>query len=54
MSKPKAPYYYKEKSSDAYHWELSCHDNHYPADGWVKSDKPPSNREQCIHCQQKK
>jgi len=24
MSTPKAPYFYKESGSDAYHWETSC------------------------------
>lgn len=53
MSKPKAPYYYKENSSDAYHWELSCSNNHYPASGWKKSDNPPRGREQCNQCKSK-
>lgn len=53
MSTPRAPYYYKQDSSDAYHWELSCHLNKYPAEGWVKSETPPAGREQCNTCKAK-
>ena len=53
MSKPRAPYYYKKEGSDAYHWETSCADNHYPAPGWVKSDSPPRGREECNQCKSK-
>jgi len=53
MSKPSAPYYYKENSSDAYHWETSCSKNNYPAPGWKKSYTPPAGREQCNECKSK-
>jgi len=53
MSKPSAPYYYKETGSDAYHWEKSCSKNRYPAPGWKKSDRAPSGREQCNECKNK-
>ena len=53
MSKPTPPYYYKEHSSDAYHWERSCSRNHYPAPGWKTSPTPPSGREQCNECKGK-
>lgn len=53
MSTPSAPYYYKKNSSDAYHWETSCSNNHYPAPGWEKSYTKPSNREQCNICKAK-
>jgi len=53
MSKPSAPYYYKENSSDAYHWEILCSKNHYPDPGWKKSDTAPSGREQCNECKSK-
>jgi hypothetical protein len=53
MSDPKAPYYYKESDSDAYHWETSCSKNHYPAAGWKKSNTKPSGREQCNECKGK-
>ena len=53
MSEPKAPYYYKENGSDAYHWETSCEKNEYPAPGWVKKDTPPAGREQCNECKSK-
>ena len=52
MSKPKAPYYYKD-SSDTYHWETSCDKNHYPAPGWHKANDIPSGREQCNECKNK-
>ena len=50
MSKPSAPYYYKEEDSDVYHWE-KCHKNFHPAEGWEKTNEKPSNREQCDACQ---
>ena len=53
MSQPKAPYYYKEHGSDAYHWETSCSRNHYPAAGWKKSNTKPAGREQCNECKKK-
>ena len=53
MSKPKAPYYYKENSSDAYHWETKCSKNKYPAPGWKKSNVAPAGREQCNECKTK-
>jgi len=53
MSKPSAPYYYKEKGSDAYHWETSCSKNHYPAEGWVRTWTEPTGREQCNECKDK-
>lgn len=53
MSKPKAPYYYKETGSDAYHWETSCSKNRYPGPGWKKSWSVPSGREQCNECKGK-
>jgi hypothetical protein len=52
MSKPHPPYYYK-KDSDTYHWETSCSNNFYPAEGWVKSYTVPSGREQCNKCKEK-
>ena len=53
MSTPHPPYYYKEYTSDAYHWERTCSQNHYPATGWKKSDTRPSGREQCNQCKSK-
>ena len=40
MSKPNAPYYYKE-GKDTYHWEKSCSNNNYPG------------KEQCNQCKSK-
>jgi len=54
MSSPKAPYYYKVNSSDAYHWEKSCSKNHYSSPGWTQSNTPPAGREQCNECKGKK
>jgi hypothetical protein len=51
MSAPSAPYYYKE-GSDTYHWETSCSKNHYPAQGWKKTNTRPS-KEQCNECKSK-
>lgn len=51
MSTPKAPYYHKP-SSDTYHWETSCTQNNYPAQGWVKINNKP-NKEQCNQCKSK-
>jgi len=53
MSKPSPPYYYKENSSDAYHWHTNCSKNHYPAPGWKKSYTAPTGREQCNECKTK-
>ncbi len=53
MSKPEAPYYYKEVGTDAYHWERSCSRNHYPDPGWKESYTPPPGREQCNECKSK-
>ena len=52
MSKPTAPFYYKN-GSDTYHWEKDCHLNKYPATGWEKSNTAPSGREQCNTCKGK-
>ncbi len=52
MSKPSAPYYYKE-GSDTYHWETSCSKNHYPAPGWKKTFTRPAGKEQCNECKTK-
>lgn len=52
MSNPKAPYYYK-KSSDTYHWELSCSKNGYPGAGWEKTNTKPTGKEQCNECKAK-
>ncbi|MFQ5730095.1 MAG: hypothetical protein ACE5GN_07020 [Waddliaceae bacterium] len=52
MSRPAAPYYYKE-GSDTYHWESSCSKNHYPAQGWKKVYSAPSGKEQCNECKSK-
>lgn len=51
LSSPSPPYYYKEEGSDAYHWHMECHKNHYPNSGWVKKKTKPSSREQCDSCQ---
>jgi len=55
MSKPKPPYYFKEdKTVDTYHWETSCHLNHFPAEGWKKSNTLPSEKkDQCNECKKK-
>ena len=47
----KPPYYYKTRGSDTYHWYRRCHKNNYPDEGWTKSERKPSNREQCDQCQ---
>ena len=58
MSKPKAPYYTKD-TSDTYHWETSCSNNHYthdntkPSNGWEKTNTKPSGKEQCDQCKSK-
>ncbi len=52
MSTPKSPYYHNE-GSDTYHWEISCSNNHYPGQGWKKTDVKPSGKEQCNQCKQK-
>jgi len=53
MSKPKKPYYFKEKS-DTYHWEKRCSKNRYPASGWTKSNTlPRRKRDQCNECKAK-
>ena len=52
MSKPKAPYYYKE-GNDTYHWETSCSKNQYPAPGWKKTNEQPTSKEQCNECKAK-
>ena len=53
MSTPTAPYYYKEKGSDVYHWETKCSLNNYPDSGWKKVWTKPSDREQCNQCKNK-
>ena len=53
MSTPSPPYYYKEKDSDAYHWETICSKNHYPVPGWKRSNTKPPDREQCNECKTK-
>ncbi len=52
MSNPKAPYYHK-KGNDTYHWETSCSKNHYPAQGWEKTNTRPAGKEQCNECKAK-
>lgn len=52
MSTPKAPYYHKD-TSDTYHWEQSCSNNHHPSDGWKKTNEKPSGKEQCNQCKSK-
>ena len=52
MSNPTSPYYFKS-SSDTYHWEKSCSNNHYPASGWEKTNEKPKYREQCNECKAK-
>ena len=52
MSKPKAPYYYKD-DSDTYHWDMKCSKNYYPNDGWKKTQTQPSGKEQCNECKKK-
>lgn len=53
MSKPKAPYYYKE-GIDRYHQEISCSKNNYSLydKTWIKTNKKPS-KEQCNECKSK-
>ncbi len=53
MSTPSANYYYKEKGSDAYHWEKSCSKNNYPNEGWICTRTKPAGREQCNECKSK-
>lgn len=54
MSKPKAPYYYK-KTSDTFHWEITCSKNHYSSNDpeWVKTETRPAGREECNECKAK-
>ena len=54
MSKPTAPYYYKDDANvaEAYHWETSCSKNHYPDAGWTRSWTKP-NKEECNECKTK-
>jgi len=52
MSKPHAPYYYKD-GRDTYHWETSCSKNHYPNPGWHKTNEKPRYKEQCNECKAK-
>lgn len=52
MSQPKAPYYHKQ-GNDTYHWESKCSKNHYPAQGWVKTNEKPTGKEQCNECKAK-
>jgi hypothetical protein len=51
MSTPTPPYYHKT-GGDTYHWEKSCSKNHYPAQGWEKTNNKP-NKEQCNECKAK-
>lgn len=51
MSQPKAPYYHKV-GKDVYHWE-KCSNNHYPGEGWEKTNTKPSGKEQCNLCKTK-
>ncbi len=50
MSRPVAPYYFRTKRDETYHWELLCPHNRYPDRDWDKASHPPPKRKACETC----